>query len=77
MTSAGNNSLAYNVADDVVMAKTLNKMHEGRYISHAPDIKECHKISDVAKELMDKREAKTLGAKRFRTLYTNVTNLSD
>ena len=77
VTAAGNNSLAYSAADDVVMAKALNKLHEGRYISHAPDIKEWHKISDVAKELMDKREAKTLGAKQFRTLYTNVTKVTN
>ena len=63
VTAAGNTALAYSSADDVVMAKALNKLHEGRYISHAPDIKEWHKISEVVKELMDKREAKTLGAK--------------
>ena len=26
---------------------------------------------------MDKREGKTLGAKRFRTLYTNVTKVTN
>jgi hypothetical protein len=77
VTSAGNNSLTYIVADDVVMAKTLKKIHEGRYISHDPDIKKCHKISDVVKELMDKRESKTLGAQQFRTLYTNVTKVTN
>ena len=77
MTAAGNTSLAYSSTDDVVIAKALNKLHEGRYISHAPDIKEWHKISEVAKELMDKREAKTLGAKQFRTLYTNVTKVTN
>jgi hypothetical protein len=77
VTTAGNTALTHSSPDDVVMTKVLNKLHEGRYISHAPDIKEWHKISEVAKELMDKRETKTLGAKQFRTLYTNVTKVTN
>ncbi len=77
VTASGNNSVAYSIADDVVMPKALNKLHEGRFINHAPDIKEWHKISDVAKDLMDKRESKALGTRQFRTLYTSVTKVTN
>ena len=62
VTTSGNNTITYSIADDVVMTKSLNKLHEGKYITH-PEIKEWNKISDVGKELMDKREGKTLGVK--------------
>jgi hypothetical protein len=41
------------IADDGVMPKALNKLHEGRFINQSLDIKEWHKFSDVSKELMN------------------------
>ena len=40
VTASGNSAVAYSIADDEVMPKALNKLHEGIFITQAPNIKE-------------------------------------
>jgi hypothetical protein len=40
VTVSGNTVVSYTIADDVVITKALNKLHEGIFITQAPDIKE-------------------------------------